>query len=98
MTPGREEDTAEETTEKIGEKELVVGVLNALGGKENLVSLDACITRLRVEVKDTTKVEDKELKKIGASGVFKVGKNGVQAIFGAKAQFICNDLKKLTGI
>lgn len=98
MTPGREEDTAEETTEKVGEKELVVGVLNALGGKENLVSLDACITRLRVEVKDTTKVEDKELKKLGASGVLKVGKNGVQAIFGAKAQFICNDLKKLTGI
>ncbi|WP_300360686.1 glucose-specific PTS transporter subunit IIBC [Fusobacterium sp.] len=97
MTPGREKKTEEEKVE-LGEEELAVGVLNALGGKDNLVSLDACITRLRVEVKDTGLVEDKELKKLGASGVLKVGKNGVQAIFGSKAQFICNDLKKMTDL
>ncbi len=97
MTPGRE-DKVEEEKVNLSENELAVGVLNALGGKENLVSLDACITRLRVEVKDTALVEDNELKKLGASGVLKVGKNGVQAIFGSKAQFICNDLKKMTGV
>ena len=53
---------------------------------------------MRVEVKDTAKVEDAALKALGATGVLKVGENGVQAIFGAKAQFICNDLKKMTGI
>ena len=98
MTPGREETKKEQTDVKVDGNELAVLVLNALGGKENLVSLDACITRLRVEVKDTGKVDDKELKKLGASGVLKVGANGVQAIFGSKAQFICNDLKSMTGI
>lgn len=98
MTPGREETKEKKPEIKIDGDELAVFVLNALGGKENLVSLDACITRLRVEVKDTKKVDDNELKKLGASGVLKVGANGVQAIFGSKAQFICNDLKSITGI
>lgn len=98
MTPGREEVKKEESEVKVDGNELAVLVLNALGGKENLVSLDACITRLRVEVKDTKAVDDNELKKLGASGVLKVGTNGVQAIFGSKAQFICNDLKSMTGI
>lgn len=96
MTPGREEVAEQEITNvKVDGNELAVLVLNALGGKENIVSVDACITRLRVEVKDTAKVNDSELKKLGASGVLKVGKNGVQAIFGAKAQFIANDIKGL---
>ena len=98
MTPGREETKEKKSEIKIDGDELAVFVLNALGGKENLLSLDACITRLRVEVKDTKKVDDNELKKLGASGVLKVGANGVQAIFGSKAQFICNDLKSITGI
>lgn len=98
MTPGREDAKEKKSEIKIDGDELAVLVLNALGGKENLVSLDACITRLRVEVKDTGKVDDSELKKLGASGVLKVGANGVQAIFGSKAQFICNDLKSITGI
>ena len=98
MTPGREETKEKKPEIKIDGDELAVFVLNALGGRENLVSLDACITRLRVEVKDTGKVDDNELKKLGASGVLKVGANGVQAIFGSKAQFICNDLKSITGI
>jgi len=96
MTPGREEITGE--AETVQGDELAVSVLEALGGKENLISLDACITRLRVEVKDTALVKDKDLKNLGASGVLKVGENGVQAIFGSKAQFICNDLKEITGI
>lgn len=93
MTPGRE-NKVENDKVNIGDKELAIEVLNALGGKENIISLDACITRLRVGVKDTSLVENEKLKKLGASGVLKVGKNGVQAIFGSKAQFICNNLKK----
>lgn len=100
MTPGREktEITEEKSKKDNKNEELAVEVLEALGGKENIVSLDACITRLRVEVKDNKNVNDNILKSLGASGVLKVGSNGVQAIFGAKAQFICNDLKKITGI
>lgn len=95
-TPGRE-DVEEMTSDKIslGEKELIVLIMSALGGKSNLISIDSCITRLRVEVEDTAIVDEEELKKLGAKGVLKVGKNGVQAIFGAKAQFIAEDLKQL---
>ena len=95
-TPGREA-VVEETSGNVnlGQRELAVLVLNALGGKENLISVDACITRLRLEVKDASKVDEAELKKLGAAGVLKVGKNGVQAIFGSKAQFIANDIKEL---
>ena len=97
MTPGREEEVAESNEGKInlGQRELAVLVLNALGGKENVISVDACITRLRLEVKDSAKVDDAELKKLGAAGVLKVGQNGVQAIFGSKAQFISNDIKEM---
>ncbi|MGL4732760.1 MAG: glucose-specific PTS transporter subunit IIBC [Fusobacteriaceae bacterium] len=97
MTPGREEDNGDENEETVvlGNDELATLVMAALGGKENLVSIDACITRLRLEVKDSAKVNEVELKKLGASGVLKVGQNGVQAIFGSKAQFIANDLKRM---
>ena len=54
-------------------------VLAALGGEENAVSIDACITRLRVEVKDKSKVDKDKLKALGAVGVVEVG-NGIQAI------------------
>lgn len=92
-TPGRS-CRGSQRKKEVAEDQLASGVLDALGGTENLLSLDACITRLRVEVKDTGKVEDNVLKSLGATGVLKVGEHGVQAIFGAKAQFICNDLKK----
>ena len=94
-TPGREEDLEEEVSTHLGNHELAVLTMDALGGKSNLVSVDACITRLRVEVKNSGAVNDGELKKLGAAGVLKVGANGVQAIFGSKAQFISNDIKKL---
>ena len=52
-------------------------VLAALGGEENAVSIDACITRLRVEVKDKSKVDKDKLKALGAVGVVEVGKQNL---------------------
>lgn len=72
-------------------------VLAALGGEENIVSVDACITRLRVEVKDKAKVNKDELKSLGAAGVMEVG-NGVQAIFGAKADAYKNEINNILGV
>lgn len=72
-------------------------VLAALGGEENIVSVDACITRLRVEVKDKSKVDKVELKTLGAAGVMEVG-NGIQAIFGAKADGYKNAINDILGI
>ena len=71
-------------------------VLAALGGEENAVSIDACITRLRVEVKDNSKVDKDKLKALGAVGVVEVG-NGIQAIFGAKADAYRHEINRILG-
>ncbi|MDO5517117.1 MAG: PTS transporter subunit EIIC [Clostridium sp.] len=71
-------------------------VLEAFGGKENVVSVDACITRLRVEVKDKSKIDKAALKSLGASAVMEVG-NGIQAIFGASADGYKNALNDILG-
>ena len=71
-------------------------VLAALGGEANIVSVDACITRLRVEVKDKANVNKDELKNLGAAGVVEVG-NGIQAIFGAKADGYKNAINEILG-
>lgn len=64
-------------------------VLQALGGKENITNLDACITRLRVGVSDKSNVNKAQLQALGASGVLEVG-NGIQAIFGPTSDTIKN--------
>ena len=71
-------------------------VLAALGGEENIVSVDACITRLRVEVKNKANVNKDELKNLAAAGVVEVG-NGIQAIFGAKADAYKNAINEILG-
>lgn len=78
-------------------QEKAPAVLAALGGEENIVSVDACITRLRVEVKDKANVNKDELKVLGAAGVVEVG-NGIQAIFGAKADAYKNEIKNILDI
>lgn len=86
-TPGRnDEDESEEikVTTKSSITEEAKEVVKALGGIDNIDDIDACITRLRVSIKDISKVDKEELKKIGATGVLEV-QGGVQAIFGAKA-------------
>ena len=77
-------------------QEKAPAVLEALGGEANIVSVDACITRLRVEVKDKSKVDKATLKSLGAAGVMEVG-NGIQAIFGAKADGYKNAINDILG-
>jgi PTS system N-acetylglucosamine-specific IIC component len=66
-------------------------VIAAFGGRENLVNVDACITRLRMEVADPSKVDQARLKRLGAAGVIEVG-NSVQAVFGTAAEALKNDI------
>lgn len=96
-TPGREVVENQEKIE-LPHQQISALVINYLGGKENIVSVDYCITRLRLEVKDTAVVDEKALSNLGASGIVKVGKYGIQVIFGAKAQFIAEDIRKILGI
>lgn len=66
-------------------------LIAAFGGRENLVNVDACITRLRMEVADAGKVDKDRLKALGAAGVIEVGSN-VQAVFGTQAEALKNDI------
>ncbi|GAA0740363.1 glucose-specific PTS transporter subunit IIBC [Clostridium oceanicum] len=91
-TPGREDDSEGQVSTNVKGGKLAAGVLKALGGKENLANLDACITRLRVDVKDPKKVDKPELKRLGASGVMEVG-NSFQAIFGPKSDQLKEQIK-----
>lgn len=85
VTPGREaEDEEIKVVSKSSLADTAVQVLEALGGKENIEDVDACITRLRVSVRDVEKVDKVRLKTLGATAVLEV-KGGIQAIFGAKA-------------
>lgn len=106
-TPGRDADEKETklftkkdfqgTNTKGNEiKENAPTVLKALGGEENIVSVDACITRLRVEVKHKDIVDKEILTGLGAAGVVEVG-NGVQVIFGAKANGYKNEINSILG-
>jgi PTS system N-acetylglucosamine-specific IIC component len=66
-------------------------LIAAFGGRENLVNVDACITRLRMDVADTSKVDHGRLKALGAAGVIEVG-TSVQAVFGTQAEALKNDI------
>ncbi|SHE85471.1 glucose-specific PTS transporter subunit IIBC [Clostridium fallax] len=90
-TPGRE-DNKEDLVSTDLVDDLPIKVLEALGGKENINNLDACITRLRVIVKDNEKVNKEELKRLGAAGVMEVG-NNIQAIFGPKSDTLKSQIK-----
>ncbi|MGY0374961.1 glucose-specific PTS transporter subunit IIBC [Clostridium sp. JNZ J1-5] len=91
-TPGREDDIVENNTSDVKGAALAVGVLESLGGGENIDNLDACITRLRVIVKDINKVDKERIKKLGASGVMEIG-NNIQAIFGPKSDQLKEQIK-----
>ena len=92
-TPGREDDAAEETVADMAEHYMAEQLVLAFGGKENIASLDACITRLRVGVKDVAKVDQAKLKSLGAAGVVVAG-SGIQAIFGTKSDNLKTDMNQ----
>lgn len=74
---------------------LALNIINAYGGKDNIVNVDACITKLRVQVKDANIVNDKEIMSLGAHGVTHPSKTSVYAVFGTKADIIKNNIKEL---
>nr|WP_321270666.1 PTS glucose transporter subunit IIBC [uncultured Tolumonas sp.] len=88
-TPGREEETAEDL--EMDASEMSGELVHAFGGKDNITNLDACITRLRVTVKEIAKVDQARLKTLGAAGVVIAG-SGVQAIFGTKSDNLKTDM------
>ena len=95
-TPGDAEPAADVATAATGSIcDVVSGVnipmiIEGLGGKDNILTLDNCATRLRVELKDLSVVDEKILKQAGAKGMMKAGKTGVQVIIGLKVQSVAD--------
>lgn len=96
-TPGREDDMDETkvTLSNDNFTEIAKIVLQGVGGKENVTSIDNCITRLRLEIKDYTQVDEKVIKSAGVAGVIRPSKTSVQVIIGTKVQFVADEFKKL---
>ena len=106
MTPGRDDEsqaqaTVPETGSAVSSNNSLhqdaIKIITALGEKENIEHVDACITRLRVSLKDRKKVDKSALKKIGAIDVLEVG-GGIQAIFGAKAVLYKGEVNQILGL
>lgn len=106
-TPGREigdgevklytradynEKRAKNSAEKVSAENMSAQILDGLGGKDNIVSLDNCATRLRVTVKDPNEVSEAILKESGAAGVIRKG-TGVQVIYGPQVSVIKSELE-----
>ena len=97
-TPGREDDQEGELKIELANDDFTAMaeiILEGVGGKENIVSIDNCITRLRLEVKDRYQIDEKKIKSSGAAGVIRPGKTSVQVIIGPKVQFVADEFKKL---
>lgn len=98
-TPGREAIDTEEAEVEITQDD-DMGILAqkytiALGGLKNLTSIEACITRLRLTLADSTAVDEKAMKALGAKGVIRLGSNNLQVIIGPRAELIANQMKQL---
>ena len=98
-TPGREDDDLEaEKKVELGNNDyttVAAIILEGLGGAENVTSIDNCITRLRLEVKDSSLVDEKKIKSAGVAGIVRPSKQAVQVIVGTKVQFVADEFKKL---
>ena len=99
-TPGREddEDLADEMNIEIANNDwtaMAKGFIEGLGGIDNIVDVDNCTTRLRIEVKDNVPVKEGKIKATGAAGVIRPGKTSVQIIVGPKVQMVADEMKKM---
>ena len=101
-TPGREDEEADfaeadknATLANNDFTAIAAAVLEGLGGKENVESLDNCITRLRIEVKDGTQVNEKKIKAAGVAGVMRPSQTAIQVIIGTKVQFVADEMAKM---
>lgn len=99
-TPGRGNDMSDDdshsvnvTDAKADNVALAHGFIQAAGGKDNLTHIDACITRLRLGVKDSSKVDEAAAKKLGAAAVVKLSAQSVQIVIGSKAEPVSDAMR-----
>ncbi|MED2942414.1 N-acetylglucosamine-specific PTS transporter subunit IIBC [Bacillus swezeyi] len=103
-TPGREDEEEQENVPEpvstaAGSSKyeaLAVQYLDALGGTENIETLNNCVTRLRLKIYDAAKLDEKALKAMGAKGIVKLNQHEVQVIVGTDVEFLANEMRKHT--
>ncbi|PKM93315.1 MAG: PTS sugar transporter [Firmicutes bacterium HGW-Firmicutes-1] len=96
-TPGRMDDETgnEELLAEKGVSYIAKEYLRVLGGKDNIQEINACITRLRLTLKNNDLVKEEDCKALGASGIIKPNKYNIQVIVGTKAELIADEIKNL---
>lgn len=98
-TPGREDEISEDEGEVLSTdtdfSQMAALILEGLGGRDNIESIDYCATRLRTEIKDYTLVDESKIKEARVSGVIRPSKSSVQVVVGPQVQFVYDELKKL---
>ena len=95
-TPGREDDDEDETKVVLANNDFTAVakiILEGVGGPQNVSTIDNCITRLRLEIKDYTQVDEKKIKSAGVAGVIRPSKTNVQVIVGTQVQFVADEFK-----
>ena len=95
-TPGRGSDDESPKILKVNTSKLnlqAISMLEALGGKANIVNIDACITRVRLDVKNNALVDESRLKELGATGIMKMGSKNYQIIIGIIADPLVTHIK-----
>ncbi|MCA0149319.1 N-acetylglucosamine-specific PTS transporter subunit IIBC [Rossellomorea vietnamensis] len=102
MTPGREEDSEEVEAATVltqGDRfsSMAAEIYAGLGGDENVTSVENCITRLRVEVKDMEVVDQERIKATGVPGIHVVGENSIHVIVGTSVQFVADEIERIRG-
>ncbi|KYH34293.1 PTS system glucose-specific EIICBA component [Clostridium tepidiprofundi DSM 19306] len=93
-TPGRGEDLESEAL-NISASQKALEVLKALGDAANIKHIDACITRLRLELNDSSMVDKNRLKALGSAGVMDAGGGSVQVVFGTEAEALKDEIKSI---
>lgn len=97
MTPGREDEPSESLAASgfSSMREKAEQVLASIGGKENIIQVEACITRLRLHVKNENLIQEKALKDLGAAGIIRLGKGQVQIVFGTQSELLRDEIMRL---
>jgi PTS system, N-acetylglucosamine-specific IIBC component len=92
-TEEAEEPKEEQSEHNHSREERAVKFIDALGGADNLKTVDACITRLRLTLADRSKIDEAQLKSLGSKGNVKLGNDGLQVILGPEAEFVAEAIK-----
>ena len=93
-TEEAEETTAAKPAASQSREERAVKFIDALGGADNFKNIDACITRLRLSLVDQHKINEEQLKSLGAKGIVKIGNDGLQVVLGPEAELVAEAMKQ----